>query len=222
MRDDSGSALVVVLLCTTLFLVLVGALVAVASTEATVAATFRDSTAALAGAEAGIVRALGDFVAAPDVNALLRASATSGFVDGPAASPRRLPDGTTLDLVATTNIERCGFATCSDAQLAAVTSDRPWGINNARWEIFGSGWLRDLAGPPIEAPHVYVVVWVGDDPLETDGDPRTDAADPEALGHDVVLMRAVAFAAHSVRRRVEVVARRQDGRVRILSWREVR
>jgi hypothetical protein len=37
-----------------------------------------------------------------------------------------------------------------------------------------------------------------------------------------VLLRAVAYAAHSVRRTIEVIARRDEGVVRLTSWREIR
>ncbi len=67
-----------------------------------------------------------------------------------------------------------------------------------------------------------MIVWVGDDPLETDADPLADDPDPDALGHDAVLIRAVAYAAYSVRRRLEVVARRDAGVIRLTSWREIR
>jgi hypothetical protein len=133
-----------------------------------------------------------------------------------------LPDGRTLDLLAATNMERCGAPTCTDFQLDAVTAERPWGANNARWVLYASGWLRDLAPQALEPPRVYVAVWVGDDPLETDGDPLTDAPDADALGHDVMLIRASAYAAYSVRRRIEVVVRRRNGRGEFLSWRELR
>jgi len=222
MRAERGSALVLVLLCASLFLVLGGALVAVATTEATISATFRESAAALAGAEAAVVRVLSDLAGAPDLNAVLSGSVVSTFNDGAAAAPRRLPDGTMLDLVATTAIERCGAPVCTDDDMNAVTADRPWGVNNARWQLYGSGWLRDLAPQPVEAPHVYVGVWVGDDPLEADGNPLIDATAPDALGHDVVLLRATAWAAYSVRRRIEVVARRVSGVARVTSWRELR
>ena len=220
-RDERGMALVLVLLCAMLLLALGGALVTVVSSEAVISATFRESTVALHAADAAIVRLLPDLAAAPDLNAILTGAVASSFVDGPAAAPRRLPDGTSLDLAATTNVERCGQTTCTDAQMDAVTVERPWGANNARWQPYGSGWLRDLTPRGGDVPHAYVVVWIGDDPLETDGDPLTDDGDVNAPGHDVVLLRAAAYAAYSARRRIEVVARRDGGVVRITSWREI-
>lgn len=220
-RGEQGSALVVVLLCAVLFLALAGAMALVASSEMRISATFRESAAALAGAEAAIARVTGDLAAAPDLNVVLSGNATSTFVDGPTGGLRSLPDGTEIELTTLTNVERCGSAVCTDAQLDAITGDRPWGVNNPRWQRYASGWLRNLTLPS-DAPHVYVVVWVGDDPLEQDGDPLADDPDPAALGHGAVLVRAVAYAGYSVRRRLEVVARRSEGRVRLASWREIR
>ena len=220
-RGERGSALVMVLLCATLFLALGGALVTVGSTESAISATFREAAVALAAADAAVARVTPDLASAVDLNALLAGFVSSTFTDGSAVAPRRLPDGTLLDLVAATNIQRCGEVTCTDAQMDAITAERPWGVNNARWQLYGSGWLRDLA-PGTDAPHAYVVVWIGDDPLETDGDPLTDDGSPAAPGHQAVLLRAAAYAGYSVRRQIEVAARREDGVVRLISWREVR
>ena len=221
-RDERGMALVLVLLCSMLFLALGGALVTVVSSEATISATFRDGAVALAAADAAIVRVIADLATMPNLDAALSGVATSTFIDGAAGAPRRLPDGTVIDLRTAANIECCGEAVCMDAQMDAVTADRPWGMNNPRWQTFGSGWLRDIAPLVADPPHVYVVVWIGDDPLETDGDPLRDEQDVRAPGHQAVLLRAVAYAAHSVRRKIEVVARRDDGVVRVTSWRETR
>lgn len=220
-RDERGSALILVLLCAVLFLALGSALAVVASTELTISAAFRESAAALAGADAAIVRVTADLAVAPDMNAVLTGAASSTFIDGPAAGARTMPDGTVVDLGVLTNIERCEGIVCTVAQLDAVTVDRPWGANNPRWQRYASGWLRDLT-PQADAPHVYVIVWVGDDPFETDADPLTDDPDPDAPGHDAVLIRATAYAASSVRRRLEVVARRDEGVVRLTAWREIR
>lgn len=220
-RGERGSALVLVLLCATLFLVLGGALVTVGSTESVISATFRESAVALAATDAAIARATSDLEKAPDLNAILAGHVTSSFVDGAVASPRRLPDGTLLDLATATNNQRCGEATCTPAQMDATTAERPWGVNNARWQLYVSGGLGDLA-PGTDAPRAYVVVWVGDDPLETDGDPLADDGNPAAPGYQTVRLRAAAYAAYSVRREIEVVATRADGVVRLTSWREIR
>jgi hypothetical protein len=221
LRGEQGSALVMVLLCATLFLALGGALATIGSTETAISATFREGSVALAAADAAVARVSADLASALDLNAVLAGVVTSTFFDGAAALPRRLPDGNTLDVALTTNIQRCGQSTCTDAQMDAVSAERPWGANNPRWQHYGSGWLHDLA-PGINAPHVFVVVWIGDDPLETDGNPLSDDADPAAPGHQTVLLRASAYAAYSVRRRIEVVARRDEGIVRLTAWREVR
>jgi len=221
-RDEHGVAMVVVLLCATLFLALGGALVAVVNTEATISATFREGVAALAAADAAVARVIADLPAAANLSDALTGAARSTFVDGAAIGPRPLPDGMVLDLGTATNIERCGEVACSDAQMDAVTAERPWGVNNARWQVYGSGWLRDLTPQIGDAPNIYVVVWIGDDPLETDGSPLIDDGDVNAPAHDVVLLRAAAFAAYSVRRTVEVTVRRDGPTVRITSWREIR
>jgi len=219
-RGERGSALVLVLLCAVLFLALAGAMAVVATTETTISATFRESAAALAGAEAAIARVVADLSSEPDLNGVLAGDAMSSFADGPAGF-RTLPDGTRIELTELTNIERCGGPVCTDAQLTAATLDRPWGANNPRWHRYTSGWLRDVTAQSA-APRVYVVVWVGDDPLEDDGDPLTDDPDPDSPGHDAILIRSVAYAGYSVRRRLEVVARRVDGGVQLGSWREIR
>jgi hypothetical protein len=221
-RDERGAALVLVLLFAMLFLALGGALVTVVSSEATISATFRESSVALGAAEAAIVRVLPDLAASPDLNAILSGASLSSFVDGQPGGIRRLPDGTDLDLAAATNLQRCGETACDAARISAVTAERPWGVNNPRWQLYGSGWLRDVIPQAEDVPHAYVVVWIGDDPQETDGDPFTDDAGVNAAGHDVVLLRAAAFAGYSVRRRIEVAARRDAGAVRITSWREIR
>ncbi len=93
-RDEHGMALVLVLLCSMLFLALGGALVTVVSTEATISATFRDGAVALAGADAAIVsrdRRSGDDA---DLDAALTGVATSTLHRWSRRAPRRLPDGT--------------------------------------------------------------------------------------------------------------------------------
>jgi hypothetical protein len=219
-RDERGMAMVLVLLCATVFLALGGAIVTVINTEAAISATFREGEVALAAADAAIVRVTGDLATA-NLDAALAGSAVSTFVDGAAGGLRRLPDGTLLDLAVATGNERCGQASCDGPQMDAVTAERPWGVNNARWQVYGAGWVSDIV-PGAAAPRVYVVVWIGDDPLESDGNPLADDPAVTHAGHQTVLLRAAAYAAYSVRRTTEVVARRDNAIVRITSWREIR
>jgi hypothetical protein len=98
--------------------------------------------------------------------------------------------------------------------------------------------LRELAPGAIDSP-MYVLVWVGDDGLEGDGDPLRDggpvaeceAAEPACadlgsvnLGSGVLEVRAWAYGPRGVQRGVEVTLARTDmtDGGRVLVWRAVR
>ena len=83
----------------------------------------------------------------------------------------------------------------------------------------------------INSPY-YVVVFVADDPSETDGDPLHDSASPNP-GAGVVALRAEAFGLRGSHKVFECTVAREDAAaptglapgaagVRVLSWREVR
>jgi hypothetical protein len=209
-------ALVVVLLSSTLLLALGGGLIMLATTESRIAATFRDGHAVLYASEAAIARALADIAMAGDLNDLFAGARLSTFVDGAPTGFRTFAGGT-LDLVAATNEEGCGAPACTVAAMNAVTGDRPWGVNNPRWQPFAFGEMSALV--PGSPPGLYVVVWVGDDPLETDGDPLQDAPGLLDPGHEVLLLRAAGYGPHGVRRRVEVTVVRSGTGIRVHSWR---
>ena len=103
---------------------------------------------------------------------MLAGVAKSAFTDGAPSGVRGfcLVAGR-LHLTGTTNLLRCGKNACSAADMVARTDDRPWGANNPVWEL-GTGpsarYPRDIGG--LDVP-IYVIVWVGDDPAENDGDP---------------------------------------------------
>ena len=215
-HSDQGLALIVVLLSSTLLLALGGGLIMLATTESRIAATFRDGHAVLYASEAAIARALADVAAAGGLDDLLDGTRLSTFVDGPPTGVRTFAGGT-FDLGTATNEERCGAPVCTADTMNAVTAERPWGANNPRWQPFAFGGMAALvAGSP---PGLYVVVWVGDDPLETDGDPLRDAPDPLDPGHEVLLLRAAGYGPHGVRRRVEAAVVRSGREVRVRSWR---
>lgn len=217
-HGEEGVALVVVLLSSSLLLALGGGLVMLTTTESRIAATFRDGQVALYAAEAVLARAMVDLDGVADLDLVLTGARRSTFVDGAPAGSRTFAGGT-VDLEAITNDERCGSPVCTVAAMNAVTDERPWGANNPRWQLFGYGPLSMLDAE--SPPGFYLAVWVGDDPLETDANPLADGVDPSP-GAGRILIRAVAFGPHGVRRRVEVVAERSPGGFRVQSWRPLR
>src|SRR5262249_36902952 len=103
---------------------------------------------------------------------------------------------------------------CTDAELDAVTSDRPWGMNNPRWRLYAYGRLRDLLpGADLSVPW-YVALMVADHPLAS----------------GAIAVRAEAFGPRNAHDVVELTAARGGGdtdykggtTVRTHSWREVR
>lgn len=224
--DDCGSVLVTVLLASMLVLALGTMLALTTATETAVAAHHRDAIEGLHAADAALAWAARDLAVAADWDAVLRGTATSSLSDGP-AGPRRLADGTAIDLSALTNVLRCGnLASCSAADMDAFSASRPWGRNNPRWQLYVHGAASRVPGVDSRA---YVVVWVADDPAETDGDPLTDGGLPASdemstagnPGRGTVSLIAHAYGPGPVRRVVEATLSRIDDRtgVRLLGWR---
>jgi hypothetical protein len=130
-----------------------------------------------------------------------------------------LPDGTALDLDAIVNLANCSKRTpCSDADMDAITADRPWGANNPRWQLYGYGRLSRLA-PRVRASS-YMIALVADDPSERDGDPLRDAPDPAEPGSGLMTMRIEAFGLRGGHRKLEITLARPPAApaVRVRSW----
>ena len=219
-RASDGFALVAALLLTLMLSALAAAFALVTSSEAMIAANFRNDQEAQYAAGGVAERAIADLLAAGDWNAVLNGTLRSSFADGLPSGTRPLADGSTLDLDQVVNQANCSKSTtCSGAEMDAVTSDRPRGPNNPRWQLFAWGPLRRvLPNEAVDSPY-YTLVLVGDDASETDGDPSRDALSP-ASGAGVVALRAQVFGPRSGRRVIEVVvARSGSGGVRVLSWR---
>jgi hypothetical protein len=218
-RREDGVAMVMALMAIGLLTSLGLALLLASSSEVIMAGHFRDQRAALYAAEAIVARAMSDVAAAPDWTMLIDGAARSTFVDGPAGGTRTLQDGTALDLVKVVNLANCQKSSaCAASDLTAVTAQRPWGVNNPRWQLYAYGPLRDMLSPGAVDSPWYVVLLVGDDPLAAD---------------DVIAMRAEAYGPTSAHTVVELTAARITANsdynvgvgpsaVRILSWREVR
>ena len=216
LRREDGVAIVMAMMALGLLTSLGVALLLTSSSEMIMAGHFRDQRAAFYAADAIVARAMDDVAAVPDWRTVIDGSTRSTFVDGPPGGTRALADGTSLDLAAVVNMANCQKSSaCAVSDLNAVTAQRPWGVNNPRWQLYAYGPLRDMLPPgAIDSPW-YVVLLVGDDPLAAD---------------EVLAMRAEAFGPRNAHTAVELMAARtgantdyNDGiGVRILSWREVR
>lgn len=219
-RRTDGFVLILALLLMLMMSALGAAFSLITSSETMVATNFRNSQEALYAADAAAERAIGEVAAAGDWSQLLNGSVRSTFVDGPPSGTRTLPSGVPLDLAQVVSQASCHkTTTCSSAEMDAVTADRPRGVNNPRWQLFSSGRLRDVLPVGSIDSAYYVVVLIGDDASETDGDPLRDATSP-APGAGIVTLRAQAFGPRNARRTVEVtIARTATGHVRLLSWR---
>jgi hypothetical protein len=205
------------------------------STESRVTANYRDGIETLYGAEAALERVLPDLAAEPDFSRVLTGVATSSFIDGPAGL-RRLPDGTFMDLHGLTSMLNCGRAVCSDADLDESRDERPWGQNNPRWQLYGYGpstllgaGPSTLLGTGAGGPRFYAIVWVADDPSETDLDPFTDGgpsigpeAGSENPGRGRMSIAVKAYGPAGTRRIIEASIARDDTGLHVLSWRDTR
>ena len=179
------------------------------------------------GAESGVAAAAHDLTAADLWDDALAGRSPLGHLT---AVPAEIvmPDGRRLALSTLTNLANCGAeSACSDAALTAFTADRPWGPNNPRWQPVGMLRVEELEPGQPGAAAVVVIVWVGDDPAELDGNPLRDT-EPAASGAGtpgacVVSIRAEAFSIRAAHRTVTAtVARSGPGcwpGPRIVSWR---
>jgi hypothetical protein len=187
-----------------------------------IAGNFRRSQEGDYAAMAGLELALADFAAVSNWNTLLTGSVRSGFVDGSATGSRTLPDGTVLELAQIVNMANCSrITTCSESQMDAVTTERPWGPNNPRWQLYAYGPLRNiLPAGGIESAS-YVTVLIADDQDETDGNPLADAITEGDPGYGVVTVRSESFGPRNVHHGIEATVARASGETRIISWRNL-
>jgi hypothetical protein len=213
-------AMMIILLLT----VVGGALVLITSTESAIAGNFRNANESLYAADAALELAVASLRTLGDWSLALSGSVRSGFVDGPPSGTRTLVDGTTVDLGQLINLANCEKTTsCSSAEMDLVTAGRPWGPNNPRWQLFTYGRLSDVLPARVLNSPFYIVVLVGDDPAENDGDPSRDGATPENPGSGVVMLRAEAFGSRGAHHAIEATVARPPALsgmgIRLLSWR---
>ena len=209
LRSESGLALIISLMALLFMMALGTALMLSTRTETMIANNFRNSSEALYAADAGLERSMDDLLTRPDWNSVLSGTAPSAFIDG-APGDRRLADGSTLNLNQVLADANCEKPSCSTSDYAAVTLERPWGVNNPRWQLFAYGPLDDMIpASSINSPF-YVVVMVGDDPSENDGDPLKDGSVATNPGSGLMALRAEVFGPGGVHKRVELTIARTD------------
>jgi hypothetical protein len=244
LADDRGVALIVTLMTMTLILAIGLALTLTTITEARIAGNYRRAAQARYAADAAIERVVPELAGVLRWDDVLAGVVKSTFTDGASSGVRLLPGGGRLDLAEATNLVRCGKTVCSAADAVASTDDRPWGANNPMWQPYAYGLLDGLATSALDVP-IYVIVWVGDDPGEDDGDPLHDGGPPTgcnpetdprcadgSAGRGVILLLARAFGADGTQRTATATLARErnaegkpvDDRPNghVVSWREGR
>ena len=226
-HDEGGAALIIALMAVALLSALGLGLALSTMTDALVAGSFGVAQETLYAADGAIELGVAELARNADWNGMLRGSVASTFVDGPGDGQRTLPDGSTLDLAAATNVLDCNHPQpCSIAEMDASVGVRQWGANNPRWQLFAWGPLKralTTSGRSV-ASDIYTVVWIGDDQAENDGDPTTDGTTAANPGENTVVLHAEAYGVRGARKVIEAtVTRRADagaiGSVRIVSWR---
>jgi hypothetical protein len=198
-----GIALVITLIALAVFSALGLGLVLSTSAERLTGGNHRDAVHALNAADAALELAARELALIADWNVVLSGVQQSRLTDG-APGGLRTVAGQSLDLTTLTNQITCDRSTlCSDALVRVSTTERPWGANNPRWQPFVFGILSSFTALPPGVGDAYVIVWVGDDAREADGDPLVDGGGTAGQGRHVVRARAEAFASRGTRRVVE-------------------
>jgi hypothetical protein len=231
MMGERGVALIMVMLVTAFLSALGLGLLLAVFMDRLATGNMSASVGLLYAADAGIELAARDLALASNWDDVLSGGERAAFTDGAALGVRAIPGGGAVDLTAATNLLNCGKVTaCTNGQMTANSTERPWGVNNPQWQLFAYGRLEDLGGLARPAP-CYLVVWVADDGREQDGDPLIDAIEEGQPGHGIVRVRAEAFGLMGSRRAIEAeLARVCPGGedddclpgVRVQSWQELR
>lgn len=225
-----GIALIMVILFTAFLSALGLGLILAVFMDRLATGNMNGSVAMLYAADAGIELAARDLGETDDWDEVLSGSRRSRFTDGAAGGVRGLPGGGAVDLTALTNRLNCARSSgCTAAQMNANSRERPWGINNPRWQLYAYGPLAQLA-PLLRPEPCYLAVWIADDGREEDGNPLSDAASGES-GHGIVRVHAETFSLGGWSRAIEAElgrACRGEGvgaclpGIRVQSWQELR
>jgi hypothetical protein len=204
---ERGVALLHVVLLLALVTAAAGGAAMLARIDVHVSQFQRGERDASYAAQAMLAAALRELDRTSDWNAILSGIAHATFADGPNTVPRQIPGGGTVTIC-------CGI----DSMTARVRLS-----SQMEWEPFAWQSASAVLNVP-DAPRQYVVVWVSDDPDESDGDADADS-------NDRLFVRAEAASPLGLRRGYELLVERapldaltgvRPPGLRILSWREVR
>lgn len=230
MSAQRGVALILVILVTS-FLSAIGlGLALIVAMDRLATGNLRGSVGMLYAADAAIELTARDLALLADWNLALSGAVRSAVTDGEPSGVRAIPGGGAIDLTVATNQLNCHRDTeCTGEQLQASTRERPWGANNARWQLFAYGPVGNFVkfASPAQS---YVAVWLADDGREQDEDPQNDAGE-ELAGHGVLRVRAEAYGPLGARRAIEAELARRclagsaagcPVGIRVQSWRELR
>jgi len=209
--EEQGVALIIALLAMLMLTALGMALTLTTNTERAIASNYRDGVETIYAADAAVERVMQDLLTVPDWNRVLDGSVQSSFIDG-APGLRTLPNGASYDLLQATQMVRCGKLACTNADIDALSDERPWLKNNPRWQLYAYGPLSDVINTGSINSNVYVVVWIGDDPSENDDLPLTDGDESAGAnpGRGVVSMLVHAYGPGGVRRVIQTTLARTD------------
>ena len=193
-----------------LFMMALGsALMLSTTTETRIASNFRNSSEALYAADAGLERSVDDLLTIPDWNAMLSGTATSAFIDG-APGDRVLADGSTLNVNQVLAYANCQKTVMLDGGLPRSHARASVGREQSAMAVVRlRPARRHDPTSSVDSPF-YVVVMVGDDPSENDGDPLKDGSVATNPGSGVMALRAEAFGPRGVRKTVELTIARAD------------
>jgi Tfp pilus assembly protein PilX len=161
-RREEGSALLVVLLASSLLAALGLALAALSSVETVIASNQRAGSQLAYAADAALEGVLADLLTIANWSDTLSGAASSRLQghSTPPAGAGQAPV-TLAQLTATVQAE-------FDAQGS-------WGANHPRWRMFSHGWLTELAPMATADSDEFIATFVADDLGENDGDPVVDS-----------------------------------------------
>ncbi len=229
-NGQHGAALITVLAILMLVSVVGLGLALTTSLEPAITSAHEASLGSAYAAEAGLAIAVHELGGIADWNLVVSGQVRSAILQSATDARLVLPDGTQADVRRLTNVANCGQADgCTTAELDAFTADRPWGPNNPRWQVFGHARLDQLVPGDLRPPPYEMIVWVGDDPAELDGNPLRDSPPaPDGTrrpGTGLLVVRAESFGTRGAHRVVTVTVSRPLGGEappQVVAWRELR